>query len=179
MRLILLVAFAVLLSSIVYAQETLPEELIFTAKAGETIQETVTFRVRSEQEIPIRISAVGPIKSWIQFNQTSFRASAAAPSEFQITINPPSNTPLGVHEGTILVEALSKGNALTTVINNPFFLKVKINITETDYVDDGTQKYDITLPLDATAILFWAFVLLIIIHYIRKKTKKSENKKKK
>lgn len=154
----------------------LSEELVFHAKAGETVEKNVTLRVRSEREIPIKISIVGDIKNWVQVNQTSFYARAASPISFTVNMTSPPDVPLGVYKGIIMVNAISSGDAVTTTISKTMFLKIKVNITETS----GTGKQqpaDITLPLKAPVVLFYLILLIVLMVYIVKKRRKTGKKK--
>ena len=111
----------------VSAEEVNPTELTFPDVLRDGyVEETIVIEVSAEEDIYFQLSTAGPITDWLTLDKTTFTATKNKPAQFKLTVQPPPDALLGIHEGLIVISAYSKGNKITSTVNTLNFIKVKI-----------------------------------------------------
>ncbi len=140
----------------VSAEEINPTELTFNDVLwGGYVEETIIIEISAEEEVYFQLSTAGPITDWLTLDKTTFTATKNKPAQFKLTVQPPQDAPLGIHEGLIIMSAYSKGNKITSTVNSLNIIRIKIDITnkeitEADIINIDTKDSEETYPIEST-----------------------------
>ena len=142
-----------------HAQETNPEELVFSSLLpGGYAEEEITYNFHNPAPVKVDVSTSGFIKDWITLTQTSLITSESSPLKFKIIIRPPADLHVGTYEGFVLLDYFSAGNAVTSVtsVSRPIRIKVNITnreITEAEVIETEIMDIEQGFPVESGVLI--------------------------
>ena len=130
------------------------KKLILYQQYSEKIIKVSSDRI---EPVQVTLSATEPINSWLSFEPATFPINRDTTAEFNVIIEP-SNAPLGLYQGYIIINTISEGNELTTAVVTSLDLETTIKITDQEITqavikDVVIQNIEQNNPIKVSVIL--------------------------
>ena len=139
-KLIFLLLFVLLTIEVsAFTIRTEPDELVFADVLNNGYAEKkIKIFSDSLEQVQLSFSATEPIKRWVEFSPAAASISKDSPVELKVILKP-SDAPLGIYQGYIVINTLSGGNEITTSLVTSITIETTVEITDQEIVQAVVQ----------------------------------------